>query len=93
LCEYHGARIKQRKNNLFVFSALLHPLVANTSKACTCHTERRKTKREGRGKVIIAELAHGEVEGGAKYNDSCKCGLVSYPCSMVYLQYITPSHD
>jgi hypothetical protein len=71
-------KTKVNKNNFLLFFKVATPppppapLQAYLGKAVTCHTEKRRTMREGRQVIIFTELADGGVgmEGTAK-----NCGL------------------
>jgi hypothetical protein len=46
------------KNTVVRFGSTLRPLLANAGKASTCHTERRKSRRDVREVAFIAVLAN-----------------------------------
>jgi hypothetical protein len=50
--------------------------MVNIGKACSCHKERTRTKREGREAAVITVLADAGMGGGANSNDSTKSVVV-----------------
>jgi hypothetical protein len=57
------------KKTVVRFGYTLHPLLANAGKASTCHSERRKSRRDVREVAFIAVLAYEGKRDGAKPSD------------------------